>query len=48
MTPNQMVLVELVLVFGGVIGFAVWQLISVRRSLRRDREAAEGEETESR
>lgn len=38
MEPRTAKLVELVLVFGGVLGFAVWQLVSVRRELRRDRE----------
>ena len=38
MEPKTAKLVELVLVFGGVLGFAVWQLVSVRRELRRDRE----------
>ncbi len=30
-------LIEGLLVFGGVLGFGVWQLVSVRRSLARDR-----------
>lgn len=30
-------LLEGLLVFGGVLGFGVWQLVSVRRSLARDR-----------
>jgi hypothetical protein len=29
-------LIELLLVFGAALGLAVWQLISVRRELRRD------------
>jgi hypothetical protein len=33
-------LVELVLVFGLVLGFGIWQLVSVRREIRRDREKA--------
>lgn len=33
-------LVELVLVFGLVLGFGIWQLASVRREIRRDREKA--------
>jgi hypothetical protein len=28
-------LIELALVFGAVLGFAVWQLVSVRRAIRR-------------
>lgn len=38
MEPRDFKLVELVLVFGGVLAFAVWQLVSVNRELRRDRE----------
>ena len=38
MEPRVLKLVEMVLVFGGVLLFAVWQLVSVRRELRRDRE----------
>jgi cytoskeletal protein RodZ len=34
-------LVELVLVFGLVLGFGIWQLVSVRREIRRDREKAQ-------
>lgn len=30
-------LVELTLVFGSVLVFAVWQLVSVRRLIRKDR-----------
>lgn len=38
MGPRDFKLVELVLVFGGVLAFAIWQLVSVNRELRRDRE----------
>ena len=44
MEPKTAKLVELVLVFGGVLGFAVWQLVSVRRELRRDREKQAAQE----
>ena len=30
--------IEMVLIFGGVLAFAVWELIKVRRELARDRE----------
>jgi hypothetical protein len=32
--------IELVLVHGAVLGWAVWELISLRRQQRRDRAAA--------
>ncbi len=38
MEPRDFKLIELVLVFGGVLAFAIWQLVSVNRELRRDRE----------
>jgi hypothetical protein len=28
---------EMLLVFGGVLGFAVWQIVSVNRASREDR-----------
>ena len=37
MGSNLIVLLELLLVFGVVVGFGVWQLVS----LRRDRQARE-------
>ena len=40
MDNDYMILVELILVLGLVLGFGIWQLVSVRRSIRRDREAA--------
>lgn len=43
MSGNQLALIELLLVFGLVLGFAVWQLIAVRRSQREDRRRAEAE-----
>lgn len=32
-------IVEIGLAFAAVIGLGVWQLVAVRRSIRRDREA---------
>lgn len=37
-------LVELLLVLGSVLGFGIWQLVSVRRSIRRDAERASAAE----
>lgn len=37
MDGSTLGLLEGLLVFGGVLGFGVWQLVSVRRSLARDR-----------
>ncbi|MEO6744931.1 MAG: hypothetical protein ABIS28_01315 [Caldimonas sp.] len=34
-------LIELGLVFGSVLALAVWELIRLRREMRRDRERAE-------
>lgn len=34
-------LIELVGTFGLILGVLVWQLISIRRTLRRDRETEE-------
>jgi hypothetical protein len=39
-------LVEMLLVYGVVLGLAIWQLISVRRELARDRAAAEKEKSD--
>lgn len=44
MESQHLVLLEALLVFGLVFGFGVWQLISVRREQRRDREAKEREQ----
>lgn len=38
-------MVELVLVFGIVMGVSIWQLVSVKREIRRDRERAMEEKT---
>lgn len=41
MEPGSIKALELVLVFGGVLGWAVWELIKVRRSIREDERKAE-------
>lgn len=38
MSSNMLGLIELVLVFGGVLGFGIYQLWSVKRDLRKSRE----------
>jgi hypothetical protein len=38
----SLIWLEIVLGFGVPVGWAVWQLVSLRREQRRDREAAEG------
>lgn len=38
MDPNLLGLVELVLVFGGVLAFAIWQLREVSKAQRKSRE----------
>lgn len=40
MTGTQVFVVEMVLVFGLILAWAVWELFSTRRSLKRDREAS--------
>lgn len=40
MSGQTIFIVELGLVFGGVLGWAVWDLWSLRRSQARDREAS--------
>ncbi len=40
MSSGMLALLEALLVFGGVLGFAVYQLWSVRRLLARDRARA--------
>lgn len=40
MSSQTIVLIELGLVFGGVIGWGVWELWSLRRSQARDRAAS--------
>ena len=33
-------IVEIVFVLGGALAFGIWQLVSVRREIRRDKEKA--------
>lgn len=33
-------IVEIVFVLGGALGFGIWQLVSVKREIRRDKEKA--------
>lgn len=40
MTGQQVFIVEMVLVFGLILAWAVWELFSTRRSLKRDRDAS--------
>ena len=40
MSGDLIFLIEMILVFGLVLGWAVWEVISVRRSLQRDRDLA--------
>lgn len=39
MSTGMLVAIEMVLIIGGVLVFAIHQLVSVRRSLARDRES---------
>ncbi len=38
LTGQQVFIVEMVLVFGLILAWAVWELVSTRRSQKRDRE----------
>ena len=38
MNPDYYGIVEMVLSLGVVLGFGIWQLVSVRRSIREDKE----------
>lgn len=40
MSPSTLVAIEFALVIGVVLGLGVWQLVSVRREIARDRERA--------
>lgn len=40
MSGTQVFIVEMVLVFGLILAWAVWELFSTRRALKRDREAS--------
>lgn len=41
MIESTIGLIEMGLVFGAALGIAIWELLSVRRSLRRDSPAVE-------
>jgi HAMP domain-containing protein len=43
MSPDMLIAIELLLVFGGVLGFAAWQLRELSQ-LKRERLAREAEE----
>lgn len=43
MTGKWASLVEMLFVYGVVLGLAVWQLVSLRLEIRRDKEAAKRE-----
>lgn len=47
MSASALGLVELLLVFGGVLGWAVWELLSVRRALKKDRKDREAREAQA-
>lgn len=40
MSGQQVFIVEMVLVFGLILAWAIWELVSTRRALKRDREAS--------
>ena len=40
MSPSALVAIEFALVIGVVLGLGIWQLVSVRREIARDRERA--------
>ena len=43
MSPSALVAVEFALVLAVVLGLGIWQLVSVRREIARDREKARQE-----
>jgi hypothetical protein len=45
LTTGALGLIEIVLVFGLVLGFAIWQWVSVRREIKRDHAERERAET---
>jgi hypothetical protein len=47
MDAKYIAFAELVLVFGAVLGFGGWQLWSVRRALREDREKEKSSRSEA-
>jgi hypothetical protein len=48
MDSSYLILVELVLVLGAVLGWGVWELRSLRRERRRDEEARHAADASSR
>ena len=40
MNPDYYGIVEMTLSFGVILGFGVWQLVSVKRAMRKTREKA--------
>lgn len=45
MQPQWLVAIEAALIFGGVLGFGIWQLVSLKREKKKDEEKrARGEE----
>ncbi|OYW40519.1 MAG: hypothetical protein B7Z42_03650 [Brevundimonas sp. 12-68-7] len=40
LSGQQVFVVEMILVFGLILAWAIWELISTRRSQKRDREAS--------
>lgn len=47
MSSDMLALLEALLVFGGVLGFGVYQLMSVRRLVKKDRALAEAANRET-
>jgi hypothetical protein len=46
MSSNMIALLEALLVFGAVLGFGVYQLLSVRRLVKKDRASADAAKDE--
>jgi|APHig6443718053_1056840.scaffolds.fasta_scaffold635390_1 hypothetical protein len=47
MSSTMLKLIEALLVIGGVLGFAVYQLVSVRRQIKADRARADASEEDN-
>lgn len=47
MDGGTLILIEMLLVFGGAIGFALWQVVKTNREIRADKEKAEREAREA-
>ena len=43
MSNLPIILIEVVLIFGGVLAFGIWQLRSLKKSPRQDRNGPDGE-----